>query len=84
MKYLLLILLFYNCGSISNETVEEESEELTATLSSIQENIFTPPCALSGCHSSTSAQADLSLADGESFENLVGVGWRQTIPTTAI
>lgn len=44
-----------------------------ATLSSIQNDIFTPSCALAGCHSSGSASAGLSLAAGDSFGALVNV-----------
>ncbi|MBI2083060.1 MAG: hypothetical protein HYT76_05780 [Deltaproteobacteria bacterium] len=46
---------------------------LSATLSSIQTNIFTPTCATSGCHSDGSASAGLILTDGNSFSNLVNV-----------
>lgn len=41
-------------------------------LSSIQEKVFTPSCALSSCHGS-SAQAGLSLRAGDSYSELVGV-----------
>lgn len=44
-----------------------------ATLSSIQNNIFTPSCALAGCHSASSSSAGLSLAAGDSFGALVNV-----------
>jgi len=43
------------------------------SLSSIQNSIFTPTCALSGCHSAGSARAGLVLASGQSFSNLVNV-----------
>lgn len=45
---------------------------LQATLSSIQANIFTPKCALVGCHVAGGA-APMSLAAGSSFAALVGV-----------
>ncbi|MDO8519247.1 MAG: hypothetical protein Q7T11_03685 [Deltaproteobacteria bacterium] len=70
-----VLVVLSACGSSSSdESADEEVDESadTATLSSIQSDIFTPNCALSGCHSSTSAQAGLSLADGDSFSNLVG------------
>lgn len=66
-----------SCGSTSQDSDSSDDStdgtSLTATLSSIQSEIFTPSCALSGCHSSTSAQGGLSLANGEAFSNLVGV-----------
>lgn len=48
-----------------------------ATLSSIQSDIFTPSCALSGCHSAGSSSAGLSLAAGDSFGALVNVASSQ-------
>lgn len=41
------------------------------TLSSIQEDIFTPTCALSGCHSSGSDSGGLTLEEGQSHGELV-------------
>ena len=46
---------------------------LTATLSSIQDEIFTPRCATSGCHNAFSNSGGLVLDAGQSFGNLVGV-----------
>ncbi len=43
---------------------------LGPTLASLQANVFTPGCS---CHLAASAPAGLSLAEGRSFENLVGV-----------
>jgi hypothetical protein len=44
-----------------------------ATLTSLQNDFFTPTCARSGCHSTASAQAGLILSAGQSFGNLVNV-----------
>lgn len=44
---------------------------LTATLSSIQREVFTPYCA--GHHGPSAAEADLDLSEGRAFENLVNV-----------
>lgn len=77
IKYLLLLtipLFILACGSSgSSDNGDNGGSSLQATLSSIQANIFTPTCATSGCHSSTTAQEGLSLADGEAFDNLVDV-----------
>ncbi len=43
------------------------------TLSSLQSSVFTPTCALAGCHSTGSAQAGLVLVAGQSHANLVNV-----------
>ena len=43
-----------------------------ATLEAIQDNVFTPGCALSFCHG-VSTQANLNLEEGNSWSNLVDV-----------
>jgi hypothetical protein len=47
------------------------------TLTSLQNDFFTPTCARAGCHSTGSAQAGLALAAGQSFGNLVNVASTQ-------
>jgi len=44
-----------------------------ATLAAIQSNVFTPSCAVAGCHTGTTAQQGLRLDAGFSFNNLVNV-----------
>ena len=44
---------------------------LSASLDSLQANLFTPNCAVSGCHSGSSAPLGLSLEAGNSYANLV-------------
>lgn len=43
------------------------------TFTSLQNDIFTPTCAVSGCHSAGSAEAGLVLVAGQSFGNLVNM-----------
>jgi hypothetical protein len=45
----------------------------TVTLTSLQQNIFTPNCATSGCHTGASPQQGLNLSAGQTFSNTVGV-----------
>lgn len=45
----------------------------TVTLAQIQQTIFTPLCATVGCHSGPSPTGSLSLEDGQSHGQLVGV-----------
>ncbi|MGE3499000.1 MAG: hypothetical protein AB7N53_14020 [Candidatus Binatia bacterium] len=45
---------------------------IAATLQVIQDTIFTPRCAIAGCHDS-SESGDLRLETGHSYEELVGV-----------
>ena len=47
------------------------SVALNATLESLQANLFTPNCAVSGCHTSSTAPLGLALDDGLSYSNLV-------------
>ena len=44
---------------------------LSPTLESLQANLFTPNCAVSGCHTGSSAPLGLSMEAGNTFANLV-------------
>ncbi len=44
-----------------------------ATLAEVQAQIFTPTCAVAGCHTGSVPRGGLNLSDGQSFGNLVGV-----------
>lgn len=43
------------------------------TFSFIQDNVFTPTCAVSGCHAGASPAAGMDLSAGQAFTNIVGV-----------
>ena len=43
------------------------------TLAAIQASVFTPTCAVSGCHAGATPAAGMSLEDGETFSNVVNV-----------
>ncbi len=45
----------------------------TATFTSIQNNVFTPSCALSGCHAGASPQAGMNLSQRQAYAAIVGV-----------
>lgn len=45
--------------------------ELAPTLASIQDNVFTPSCIISGCHGGLAVGAELRLEPGTSAENLI-------------
>ncbi len=49
------------------------SAGLEPTLASIQANVFTPTCAITGCHGGVATQAGLHLDPGFSYGNLVNV-----------
>ena len=76
-----LVMAISACGGYgSSSSNNDDTTTVEATLSSIQTNIFTPKCATSGCHSSSTASNGLSLAEGESFGELVAIP-SQDIPT---
>jgi hypothetical protein len=64
------------CGDEKRLPVEPEGppSEL-ATFTRVQGQVFTPKCALSGCHlgPASLAQEGLVLAEGAAFDNIVGV-----------
>jgi len=45
----------------------------TATLTFIQDNVFTPSCALFGCHHPSSTASGLNLGSGFAFSSIVGI-----------
>lgn len=42
-------------------------------FSELQKKVFTPTCALSGCHGDNSTQAKLNLTEGKAYANIVNV-----------
>lgn len=44
-----------------------------ATLAAIQASIFTPTCAVGGCHSGGTPAGGMNLEDGQTFANVVNV-----------
>lgn len=63
------------CGGDDADTSPTPSDSGTKvepTLSSIQANILTPSCALSGCHDAASDDPGLNLSAGATFGAIVG------------
>jgi hypothetical protein len=54
-------------------TVEGGGGGNEATFAAVQSQIFTPSCALSGCHNSTSQASGLDLTAGSAYGNIVNV-----------
>jgi hypothetical protein len=50
----------------------------TATFSAVQQQIFTPSCAFSGCHGGDSPSEGLSLIAGEAYDEIVNVPSNQS------
>lgn len=70
------------CGGGSGEGLDENGRPLASgggpavlqpTLASIQANVFSPSCAIPGCHGGGSVQQGLRLDPGFSATNLVNV-----------
>ncbi|GAB4020818.1 monooxygenase [Spirosoma koreense] len=72
-----IFALLMNLVSCMGSNNESPSPTGTATFDLIQQKIFTPSCAVSGCHASekdaTFAQHGLVLAAGVAYQNLVNV-----------
>jgi hypothetical protein len=83
--FILLILLISinSCAdkikTLDNITAPQEkttTDSQTAQLSKfseIQDQVFTPTCALSGCHGDNFTQAKLNLTKGKAYSNLINV-----------
>ncbi len=73
---LLAAALAFSCGGgggYSGGMMPSPPPPLQPTLSSIQSNIFTPSCALSGCHAGSTPQMGQNLSAGMAYSNIVNV-----------
>ncbi len=84
-RFFLFILLFtsfliYACEDhiISDCETVSPPAGLRATLQSIQEKVFTPSCAIAGCHTVVNPPEGLILKSGQSWSNLVGKSSNQS------
>ena len=66
-------------ASLAASSLGCDDPQARAKLSLLQQDIFTPSCALAGCHSEVTPQAGLDLTDGTSYSSLVGVDSTQEI-----
>jgi len=85
--------LYYNAHSLGYpdgeirgqlEVRPQAAAGIVPTLASIQANVFTPRCAVSGCHGSSGTQVNLTLVAGSSYANLVGVASFQNPSLTRV
>ena len=71
---ILAILAAVSCdGGSSGGVMQPPPPPLGPTLESIQANIFTPKCALSGCHAGSAPQEGMNLSAGLAYSNIVNV-----------
>jgi hypothetical protein len=67
---MLIAFLIVGC---EHEAVTDAPVTLAPKFSSLQANIFSTNCAVSGCHLGSSAPHGLDLSAGSAYANLVGV-----------
>lgn len=70
MRHLVVLAFVFGISACGTDSVVVEVP--APTLSDIQAKVFTPTCALSGCHDA-SAEGGLDLRAGQSYANLVSV-----------
>jgi hypothetical protein len=68
-----LLLALSACGSGDGGGSSAPGAGLQPTLASIQANLFTPTCAVPGCHTGATPAQGLRLDDQFSYGSLVGV-----------
>lgn len=61
------------CGTQKSPTEPGDVPDPTATFSRVQAEVFTPSCALSGCHSGASPKAGQDLSAGKAYAQIVNV-----------
>jgi hypothetical protein len=77
--FLVTALLITACGKLAELPTEPggpgsgEPIDPTATLTRVQTEIFTPTCAVLGCHDRLGRQENQILAQGSAYSNIVDV-----------
>lgn len=62
------------CGTRKSPTeAVEDPPDPSATFARVQAQVFTPSCALSGCHAGPAPQRGLDLTAGKAYGQIVGV-----------
>ncbi|HEY5610031.1 MAG TPA: hypothetical protein VIL97_02390 [Thermoanaerobaculia bacterium] len=70
------LLILAGCGDLAElPTAPGGSDPIdpNATLTRVQNEIFTPTCAVAGCHDPTFQQSQLVLSAGRSYAQIVNV-----------
>lgn len=73
-----LSVVFAACGTRKSPTEASDPPDPTATFSRVQAEVFTPSCALSGCHSGASPTAGQDLSAGKAYSQTVNVRSEQS------
>ena len=67
---LIIIVYFYACGSDTGTGPQNPATLSNATFNAIQQELFTPTCAISGCHN---GRENPTLSAGVAYNNIVNV-----------
>jgi len=67
-----LALIAVGCGG-GNGTGGVVGGQGSVTFLQVQASVFTPNCAITGCHVGSGAPFGLDLSEGQAFGNIVGV-----------
>ena len=62
-----------SCGTRKTPTEPADAPDPGATFSRVQSQIFTPSCALSGCHAGPAPKQGMDLSAGRAYAQVVGV-----------
>lgn len=68
-----LSVLLAACGTRKSPTEPDDGPDPTATFTRVQAEIFTPSCALSGCHAGPAPQLGQDLSAGRAYASIVNV-----------
>ena len=71
-----VLLILTGCGELATPTGptgDGDPIDQTATFTRVQNEIFTPSCAVAGCHDTIGQQSQLVLSAGRAYANTVGV-----------
>ena len=69
----MLLAAFLGSISCGGDDVLAPPPGIEPTLTSIQTSVFTPSCALPGCHAPPSPQRGMDLSEGMAHANVVNV-----------
>lgn len=61
------------CGTRRSPSEPGNPPDPNATFQRVQTQIFTPSCALSGCHSGATPKQGMNLSAGNAYANIVNV-----------
>jgi hypothetical protein len=74
--FAILPLLLVGCGKLNEITAPDDGGggppvDPTATFTRVQTEVFTPTCAVLGCHDAIGRQENLVLASGRAYTDIV-------------